>query len=76
MFFTVEVSAQIRRWGSSLGVVIEKKKALKANLKAGDEVRLFIVKKSNPLKQTFGLLKLRRPTEEILKEVDKEAWDE
>ena len=34
-----------------------------------------IKKKRNPLKETFGILKLKRKTEDILKEVDKEGWD-
>ncbi|MFH1586851.1 MAG: hypothetical protein ABID38_03280 [Candidatus Diapherotrites archaeon] len=72
----VEVSAQVRQWGRSVGVVIPKKKASEAHLKPGDRVRLLILKTGNPLKQTFGKLKFKRTTDEILKEVDKEAWDE
>ncbi|MFH1256113.1 MAG: AbrB/MazE/SpoVT family DNA-binding domain-containing protein [Candidatus Diapherotrites archaeon] len=72
----VEVSAQVRRWGRSIGVVIPKDKALKARLKPGDEVNLLILEKKNPLKETFGILEFSRPTREILKETDKDAWDE
>ena len=30
----------------------------------------------NPLEKTFGTAKLKRTTEEILKESDEECWDE
>lgn len=33
-------------------------------------------KKTNPIKETFGILRFSRPTSKILKEVDQEAWDE
>jgi len=71
----VEIISQVRQWGRSVGVVIPKETAKKANIKTGDKIRLLIIGK-NPLKETFGILKLKRPTEEILKEVDKEGWDE
>jgi hypothetical protein len=34
------------------------------------------MKKKNPLEETFGILTLKRSTEEILREVDEEGWDE
>ena len=35
-----------------------------------------MLKRINALKETFGKLKPRRPTEETLKEIDKESWNE
>jgi len=32
--------------------------------------------KENPLKETFGTFKFSRSTDEILKEGDRESWDE
>ena len=72
----VELAAQVREWGRSIGVVIPKEIATKAHLNAGDRIRLLIMKQKNPLKETFGMLKFKRSTEEILKETDKVAWDE
>jgi len=72
----VEITAQVREWGRSIGVVIPKEAASKAHLNAGDRIRLLIMKNKNPLKETFGILKFKRSTEEILREVDKEAWNE
>ena len=72
----VEVLAKIRTWGRSLGVVIPKEKAEEAKLKSGDEVRLLILDKKNPIRETFGIAKFSRPTQEILDEVDREGWDD
>ncbi len=72
----IEVETQLREWGRSLGVVIPKETVVREGLMPGDTLELLIRKKSNPLKETFGTLKFRRTTEEILKESDKEAWDE
>ncbi len=71
----VEITSQVRQWGRSVGVVIPKETAEKAHIKTGDKIRLLIIGK-NPLRETFGILKLERPTEEIMKEVDREGWDE
>ncbi len=73
----ITVTAKIREWGSSKGVVIPQEAAIKEKLKTGDEVELMIRKKTgkNPLKETWGTMKFSRPTDEILKEVDKEGWD-
>ena len=71
----VEITSQVRQWGRSVGIVIPKETAEKAHIKTGDKIRLLIMGK-NPLRETFGILKLKRPTKEILKEVDREGWDE
>lgn len=72
----IETEAQIRGWGRSLGIVIPKEAAIKGRIKIGDNVKILIKKEHNPLKETFGILKLKRRTDEILKEIDKEGWNE
>ena len=71
-----EVESQVREWGRSLGVVIPKKVALREQLRAGDIIKIVLLKKSNALKKTFGTFKFKKSTESMLKEVDKEGWDE
>ncbi len=71
-----EVQTQVREWGRSLGVVIPKEAALKEHLKEGDIVKLLIMKKSNPIKKTFGTFRFKRSTKEMLAEADRESWDE
>ena len=71
-----EVEAQVREWGRSLGVVIPKEAALEEHLKEGDTIKLLILKKSNPIKKTFGTFKFKKSADQMVKEADKEAWDE
>ena len=72
----MEVEAKVRKWGRSFGIVIPKDKIKKEGIKENETVRLFIGKKTNVLKETFGTMKLKRSTQEILDESDREDWDE
>lgn len=70
------METQLRSWGRSLGVVIPKEAVIKESLSEGDKVELIFIKKSNSIKRTFGILKFKRSTEEILNEVNKEGWND
>jgi len=72
----IEVESKLRKWGRSIGLVIPKKIVEMEKLKEGDSVKLVLAKKRNALKEVFGTLRFRRSTDEILRESDKEAWDE
>ena len=72
----IEIQSRLRRWGRSFGVIIPMDKIKKENLAEDDELRILITKKKNPLRETFGIFKFKRPIEKILKEGDKESWDE
>ncbi len=72
----IEVEARLKRWGRSFGVVIPMDKIKKEDFSENDKIRILIAKKKNPLKEHFGSFKFKRSTEEILKEGDKESWDE
>jgi hypothetical protein len=72
----VEVKTKIRKWGGSWGGTLPKKQLEAAHYKPGDFIRLLILPKECPLKGMFGIMKFSKPVKEILKEVDKEGWDE
>ncbi len=72
----IEINAKLKQWGRSFGIVIPMDKIKRENLSEKDELKILIVKKKNPLKEHFGSFKFKRSTEEILKEGDKESWDE
>lgn len=72
----IEIESQIRVWGRSLGIVIPKDAVIKERMKSGDVIKLLIKKKVNPLKETFGTLKFKKSTDEILKEIDEEGWND
>ena len=72
----IEVETKVRKWGRSFGVVIPKEKVKEERIKENETIILLIGKKKNVLKETFGTLKLKRTTQEILDESDREDWDE
>lgn len=72
----IEVETKVRRWGRSLGVVIPKEKIIEEGIKENETIRLFIGKRKNVLKETFGTFKFRKSTQEMLDEIDRESWDE
>lgn len=66
----------VKKWGSSLGIVIPKEKADQEQLKEHEEISIIINKERNKLlvKDIYGKMKGRwtETTEEMLSEVDKE----
>ena len=76
----IEVEANVREWGRSLGVVLPKEKLISEGIGKDDTVMLLVAKnwrkKSRTLKDAFGTMKFRKSTLEMLKESDEEAWDE
>ena len=72
----LEVEAKVRKWGRSFGVVIPKDKVKEEGIKENETIKLLIAKKTNVLKETFGTFKFKKSTQEMLDEIDREAWDE
>ena len=72
----IEVESTIRKWGRSFGVVIPKDKIKSEDIKVDEKVKIIIMKKENPLKETFGTLKFKKSTEQMMKEMDKELYNE
>jgi len=72
----IEVEAKVRKWGRSFGVVIPKEKIKEEGIKEDETIKILISKKTNVLRETFGTMKFKRTTQEILDESDRENWDE
>ena len=72
----IETEAQLKRWGRSFGIIIPMEKVKEADLSENEIIEIIITKKKNPLKETFGKLKFKKSTKELLKEGDEESWDE
>ena len=68
----ITVTATIKAWGNSAGIIIPKEKLDEIGVKIGDRIDYNIVPK-NPLREAFGKLPpTKKTTEEILREIDKE----
>ena len=72
----ISIESKIRQWGRSLGVVIPKEGVEKGGFRADDAVTLLITKKSDAVKRTFNSFKFKKSTDELLNEIDREAWSE
>ncbi|MCF7871885.1 AbrB/MazE/SpoVT family DNA-binding domain-containing protein [Candidatus Woesearchaeota archaeon] len=67
------VKVKIRKWGSSLGVIIPKEIVEKKNLECGDEIDVELVKPCD-LRKVFGTHKFKRSAQEIKDEM-KKGWE-
>ena len=73
----IEIRTRLRRWGNSFGIVVPMAKVEKENIREGDEVFALVKKeKSNVLREMFGTFKFKKSTEEMMKETDKELYNE
>jgi len=72
----IEVEGKIRKWGRSLGVVIPKDMAKSEGLKENESIKMIIAKRENVLRETFGSIKFKKSTEEMLKESDKDLYND
>ena len=52
--------------------MLSKKDVERENLKEGEKMKVIATRKTNILRETFGALKGKRPTEEMLREADRE----
>ena len=72
----IEVEAKVRKWGRSFGIVIPKDKIYKEGIKENETIKILIAKKTNVLRETFGTMKFKKTTDQMMREIDKELWPE
>jgi len=67
----------VKKWGNSLGAVLPNSIVQKDNLKENDKIRIFVVKKSDVLKKTFGKLKgkIKQSSQEMKDEFRKKLYN-
>ncbi len=70
---------KVKKWGNSFGIIIPKDIVEKQKIKEGIIIRVNIqVKNKTKVKDIFGIMKgkLKRDTDEVFREIDKDFWDE
>ncbi len=70
-----ELVTKVRKWGNSYGLIIPQAIMQSKHLKEGEEVEAIIIKKSNVLRETFGTMKFKKSTEQMMKETDEALYD-
>ena len=71
----VELTAKVRKWGNSFGIVIPQEVMNRKSIREGEEVDVVIIKKGNVLRETFGKVKFKKSTAKMMKEMDKVLYD-
>jgi antitoxin component of MazEF toxin-antitoxin module len=66
------VEVVTKKWGNSIGIVIPKNLADKIRLKPKETVLIEIERKQNVLRELFGAIQFKEPTEKILRDTRKE----
>lgn len=72
----VEVELVLKKWGRSFGAVIPMQSVKELGLKENDHILASLSKDKTPMQLTFGSLKMKRSTAQLLAESDRVAWDE
>ncbi len=75
------VVGKARKWGNSIGVILPKDVVEKIGIKEGSELHLLVGKnEKNVLRQLFGSMKgkekTKQSTAELMKEIDKELYND
>ena len=70
-----ELTAKIRSWGNSFGIIIPQEVLRSRKLSEGEEVGVILMKKGNVLRETFGKVKFKKSTEQMMKETDEALND-
>ena len=73
----IEIKTKLRKWGNSFGIVVPQKAVEETKAREGEEIVVLIAKnKENVLRETFGTAKFKKPIEQIMRETDKELYND
>jgi antitoxin component of MazEF toxin-antitoxin module len=71
----IEVECTARKIGNSIGFTLPKEIIEEAGIKENQKVTFLIPPvKDDIFKRTFGTLKFKKSTDEMMREIDKELW--
>ncbi|HLC15443.1 MAG TPA: hypothetical protein VJL89_04370 [Thermodesulfovibrionia bacterium] len=71
----IEIRTKLRKWGNSFGVIVPQK-AMDTKMREGEDVTILIKKEKPDLRKLFGAHKFSKPTEKLMKEMDKELYND
>lgn len=73
----IELKTKLRRWGNSFGIVVPQTILKeKPGLKENEEITVFISQSRPNLKKLFGAHKFRKSTNQMMREIDKELYND
>ena len=69
----IEYEVQLKKWGNSVGLIVPKEALEKESLKPKQMVRAIIKPiESVKVRDIFGKLRLKKPTAQIMAEIDRD----
>ncbi|MBI2671032.1 hypothetical protein HYX18_03585 [Candidatus Woesearchaeota archaeon] len=69
----IETKGQIKKWGNSIGIRIKKDILENSGIGLNSNVKVILIpEKAIKVKDIFGILKIKKPTQEIMREIDEE----
>ena len=69
----IEVEGEIKKWGNSVGLRLRKDALIKNKIRFNQKVRVIVIPKTTVrARDLFGTMKIDKPTEEIMKEIDRD----
>ncbi|MBI5073312.1 AbrB/MazE/SpoVT family DNA-binding domain-containing protein [Candidatus Woesearchaeota archaeon] len=68
----METVVKTKKWGNSVGVILPAEFVKQQHIHPGDDLVIDVKEKHNVLKELFGALPFKKPTEQLLKESRKE----
>ena len=64
-----------RPWGNSLGITLPREVVRNEHLSSQKKITILVIgSKNNAVKKAFGTLKLKKPTQKVMEEID-EGYD-
>lgn len=63
-----------KQWGNSVGITIPKEIIEKENISPNKRMKFLVIGDEKILKKAFGSLKLKKPTQKVMDEID-EGYD-
>jgi len=71
----LEFESKVKKWGNSFGVIIPKGELKEKTLKENDVIVVIAMKKSDAVKESFGLLKnWKTPTQKLKDNLRKDLY--
>ena len=70
-----QIETKIRKWGNSYGIIVPLYSLDEGRFKENEEIIAILIKKGNVIKETFGKVKFKKSTEQMMKETDEDLYD-
>lgn len=78
-----QVNTKVKKWGNSLGIILPKSLVDAENIKEGLEINIRIQPRNKmtvgdlfTFAKTTKLAKIKKSTDKIMREIDKQLWPE